>query len=171
MKRRSAVSRRRVPRAVLDAVREARGPNSAPVVRITVFEDVLAVLKNKVPDDRILEGLKESPTVFTLDTAQVAKLKRAGAADRLLEALQGLRPPSPRSISNIAIILDCSNSMNLPASRSAKARDNSNQDGRGGAGGSSRNWSETFLRASSSLSWFTGMTSAEPAMRSTSSRR
>lgn len=85
---------------------------AAPAPAVT-FDDVLKLLQSGTAEEELLKRLAQSPTVFTLDAAQVEKLKKAGATPKLLAALQGKRPPAGRSddINDFAIILDCSGSM------------------------------------------------------------
>src|SRR5262249_24402947 len=60
----------------------------------------------------ILERLKKSPTLFTLDARQVAELEQAGASNKLLAAMQGQRgADEPGEVTDYAFILDCSGSM------------------------------------------------------------
>jgi len=74
---------------------------------------VLHLLSLGIGEDAILQRLQQSPTVFTLDAAQVAALKQAGASERLLSAMAGNRPtPQPAGdVTDFAIVLDCSGSM------------------------------------------------------------
>ena len=60
-----------------------------------------------------MQRLHKSPTVFVLDRNQIDALKKLGASDALLRAMQSERPASKTAeISELVIILDCSNSMN-----------------------------------------------------------
>jgi len=101
--------------AVLNAVREAGAnqPEAAAQSAIT-YADVLKLVQLEIPEAEILKRLAKSPTVFTLSANQVAELKRSGASESLIQALQNPRAASPQAaelISNIAIVLDCSGSM------------------------------------------------------------
>jgi hypothetical protein len=77
------------------------------------YQDVLKLLENKTDEQEILNRLEKSPTIFTLDARQVDELKKAGASEKVLQALAGKRPgATPGSdITDFAIILDCSGSM------------------------------------------------------------
>lgn len=103
-------------KTVLDAVRQAAAPQpktSAPQQAVT-YQDVLILVENGIPEESILKRLAQSPTVFTLDARQVEELKKAGASQTLLDAMQGTRPLSAAAaevITDFAIVLDCSGSM------------------------------------------------------------
>ena len=77
------------------------------------YQDVLKLLENKTDEQGIIQRLEKSPTIFTLDARQVDELKKAGASERLLQALAGKRPGATpgNDITDFAIILDCSGSM------------------------------------------------------------
>jgi len=91
-----------------DPSRAARS-DSRPIT----YQDVLKLLENKTSEQKILERLEQSPTIFTLDAPQVDELKKAGASEKLLQALAGKRiaAKSSHDITDFAIILDCSGSM------------------------------------------------------------
>ncbi len=61
-----------------------------------------------------MKRLEKSPTLFTLDATQVTELKRAGASENLVTAMQQGRQSrtgtSPK-ITDFAMVLDCSGSM------------------------------------------------------------
>ena len=99
--------------AVLKAVQDAAAKASPPEQAVT-YEDIIKLLELRIGEAAILERLEKSPTVFTLSAEQVAELKRAGASEKLIGALQGTRPATPQAaelITDIAIVLDCSASM------------------------------------------------------------
>jgi hypothetical protein len=102
--------------AVLAAVREAgakRTVGGGGAVAIT-YADVLKLLQLEIPEDQILKALAKSPTVFTLSKEQIEELKAAGATDALIRALTMPREApvaAAELISNFAIVLDCSKSM------------------------------------------------------------
>ena len=104
--------------AVLKAVRDtttARKP-AAPGPVVT-YQDVLKLLSLSIDEDAILKRLEKSPTTFTLSAEQVAELKKAGASDKLLAAMQGGPKVSSQTaelITDIAVVLDCSGSMKEP---------------------------------------------------------
>lgn len=104
--------------AVVRAVREAGSANKPATGSAAIqYEDVLKLLTRGLDEDAILKRLARSPTVFTLSAAQVAELKKAGASETLLSAMQGVRPSSPQAaelVTDFAIVLDCSGSMREP---------------------------------------------------------
>jgi len=63
-------------------------------------------------ESAVLKKLEESPTQFTLDANQAKELTEAGASPELLEALQGRRVALGSDVTDYALILDCSGSMN-----------------------------------------------------------
>jgi len=77
------------------------------------YQDVLKLLELKIDEQEILKRLEKSPTIFTLDVSQVDELKKAGASEKLLQAMAGKRTGTASSgdITDFAIILDCSGSM------------------------------------------------------------
>jgi hypothetical protein len=99
---------------VVDAVRKADHSRAAAAPDRTVtYDDVLRLLELGVDSPQIIKSLEQSPTVFTLDTAQADALKKAGASDALLASMQGRgRTAGGRGdVTDIALILDCSGSM------------------------------------------------------------
>jgi HEAT repeat protein len=100
---------------VLAAVKKAgdtKKPAGAGGKAIT-YQDLLRLLELGLDEADILKRLEKSPTVFTLDETQVEALKKAGASEKLLAAMQGKRPGAGGlgDVTDIAIILDCSGSM------------------------------------------------------------
>jgi Mg-chelatase subunit ChlD len=100
--------------AVLAAVKAegARSKPADPAAPVT-YDQVMQSLSLGMDEDSILGRLSKSPTTFTLSAQQVAALKQAGATEKVLAAMQGLRAPSAKSsdITDLAIILDVSGSM------------------------------------------------------------
>jgi len=94
---------------VLAALQQAGQPANA-----VTYQGVLKMLREGTDEGAILKLLEASPTTFTLDDEQVAALKKAGAGDRLLRAMQSSRSPGSAAsdISDFAVVLDCSGSMN-----------------------------------------------------------
>lgn len=100
--------------AVLAAVQEAgKAKTVAPVAGAVSYEQVLQMLALGIDEEGILKRLSQSPTTFTLSSEQVAALKQAGATEKVLAAMQGIRaaPAQGGDVSDLAIILDCSGSM------------------------------------------------------------
>jgi hypothetical protein len=102
------------PDVVLDAVRTAGAakPASAPEKPVT-YQDVVDLLNLGVPEQGIIERLKQSPTTFTLSKEQVEELKRLGGTEKLTEVMGAVRTSldSASEINNLAIAFDCSGSM------------------------------------------------------------
>lgn len=74
----------------------------------------MKLLELGIDEATILKRLEKSPTVFVLDAEQITQLKKAGASEKLLSALQGVRQISSQAaelITDFAVILDCSGSM------------------------------------------------------------
>ena len=105
--------------ALLEAVREAgKKPSSAlpaapAALKTVTYDDVMQFLQLGIAEPDILERLEKSPIIFTLGADQVDALKKAGASEKLLEAMQGKSPVNEptKEITDFAIILDCSSSM------------------------------------------------------------
>jgi len=99
-----------VLQAVQKAARPASGKRTAKAVAL---KDVIELLESGAEESTILGLLQKSPTLFTLGDADEARLRKAGATDRLIEAMKGNRPKSSQQadVTDIAIILDCSGSM------------------------------------------------------------
>jgi Mg-chelatase subunit ChlD len=98
--------------AVLAAVRKAGAGNPGAPGPAVTYADVLKLLELGIPEPEIRKRLEKSPSRFTLDAGQVAELRKAGASDALLEAMQkGPAVSRGTDIGNFAVILDCSGSM------------------------------------------------------------
>jgi Ca-activated chloride channel family protein len=85
--------------------------------RAITYQDVLELVKLGLGEGEIIKRLAKSPTIFTLDAAQVDELKRAGATEGLLQGMQkGRTAPAPRGpkVTVFAVVLDCSGSMAEP---------------------------------------------------------
>jgi hypothetical protein len=81
---------------------------------IVTYDKVLEYLKLEVKEEKILKLLENSPTHFTLSKEQVDELKKAGASEKLLEAMRkkvGAGGKHDEAIADFAIILDVSGSM------------------------------------------------------------
>jgi Mg-chelatase subunit ChlD len=115
--------------AVIEAVQKAgKAVGSTKPAKAVALNDVVELLQNGADEGTILSLLQKSPTLFTLGSADEAQLRKAGATDRVIEAMKGNRPKSGQQaeVTDIAIILDCSGSMmerqkeGLPKITSAK---------------------------------------------------
>jgi hypothetical protein len=81
-------------------------------------QDVVKLLELKIPEQTIVDKVKSSGTAFILGTEDIARLKKAGASDALLAAMQssgssaaGVGTESSE-ITDLALIVDYSGSMN-----------------------------------------------------------
>jgi Mg-chelatase subunit ChlD len=115
--------------AVIQAVQKAgKAVGSKKPAKAVSLNDVVELLENGADEGTILSLLQKSPTLFTLGAADESRLRKAGATDRVIEAMKGNRPKSGQQaeVTDIAIILDCSGSMmerqkeGLPKITSAK---------------------------------------------------
>jgi hypothetical protein len=102
---------------VIAAVREvgrARPAAGRDAPNAVTYKDILELLKLGIDEPTILARLEKSITIFTLDAGQVEELKGAGATEKLLDAMQGRlsKPAAGGEVTDVAIILDCSASMN-----------------------------------------------------------
>ncbi|MGH8102152.1 MAG: vWA domain-containing protein [Chthoniobacterales bacterium] len=80
-------------------------------------QDVIKLLELKIPEQTIIDKVKESGTAFVLGTGDIERLKKAGASDALIAAMQGTgsvpTAGNPASeITDLALIVDYSGSMN-----------------------------------------------------------
>ena len=82
---------------VLAAVRGALSSKSGRAGGKAIsYQDVVKLLQLGLDENEILKRLDRSPTIFTLDAAQVTELKGAGATEGLLAAMQrGRANPTP----------------------------------------------------------------------------
>jgi hypothetical protein len=101
---------------VLNALREWGKPKSSPATggKVVSYADVVKLLDLGIDEAEIMKRLAKSPTLFTLGADQVAELKKKGASETLLAALQGQRGGGASvsgSVTDFVIILDCSGSM------------------------------------------------------------
>ena len=107
-----------VPVEVINAAKSfAPKTNTAAAANPAItYDNVKQLLELGIAEDAIIARLSNSPTVFTLDAAQETELKQLGASDQLFAALRGERPaPAAKSeekVTDVAVILDCSGSMN-----------------------------------------------------------
>ncbi len=78
------------------------------------YQQLLSFVELEVKEEKLIKMLAESPTKFTLGEDQIAKLKAAGASDKLLSALNRNATNSLQQTSDIrdfVIVLDASASM------------------------------------------------------------
>jgi len=80
-------------------------------------QDVIKLLELKIPEQTIVDKVKSSGTAFVLGTEDIARLRKAGASDALIAAMQSSSsvPVSgnPTSeITDLMLIVDYSGSMN-----------------------------------------------------------
>lgn len=87
------------------------------VAQVLTQQDVIKLLELKIPEQTIIEKVKSSGTSFVLGTADIDRLKKAGASDALIAAMQATASASatgnPASeITDLVLIVDYSGSMN-----------------------------------------------------------
>ena len=89
----------------------AKPPADKPLID---FEKVITLLESGVEADFIIAKLKKSPATYTLGDEQEKRLRAAGATDALISAMKaGVKDAdAPEPISDVALVLDVSNSMN-----------------------------------------------------------
>jgi hypothetical protein len=81
-------------------------------------QDVIKLLELKIPEQTIIDKVKSSGTAFVLGTEDMARLKKAGASDAVIAAMQATAAPATASggaaseITDLALIIDYSGSMN-----------------------------------------------------------
>lgn len=84
---------------------------------ILTQQDVIKLLELKIPEQTIIDKVKSSGTAFVLGTDDVARLKKAGASEALIAAMQSSSSVpaagNPASeITDLMLIVDYSGSMN-----------------------------------------------------------
>jgi len=89
----------------------------AAAAEVLTQQDVIKLLELKIPEQTIIEKVKGSGTSFVLGAADIDRLKKAGASDALIAAMQASASVSttgnPASeITDLALIIDYSGSMN-----------------------------------------------------------
>src|SRR5437660_2264058 len=80
-------------------------------------QDVIKLLELKIPEQTIIDKVKDSGTAFVLGVDDIARLKKAGASDALIAAMQATAtaPATGNPVSEITdlmLIVDYSGSMN-----------------------------------------------------------
>src|SRR5437762_10558288 len=60
----------------------------AGAAEVLTQQDVIKLLELKIPEQTIVEKVKSSGTSFVLGTADIDRLKKAGASDALIAAMQ-----------------------------------------------------------------------------------
>ena len=90
---------------------------TSAVAQVVTQQDVVKLLELKIPEQTILEKVKSSGTSFVLGSDDIARLKKAGASDALVAAMQSSSSvPAAGSeaseITDLALIVDYSGSMN-----------------------------------------------------------
>jgi len=107
-----------VPTEVLAAAQNTSPALAAPAADdpLITYANVKQLVEFGIDESAIIQRLSSSPTLFTLDAKQKHELQTLGASQKLFAALQGERPaPSAKTegkVTDIAVILDCSGSMN-----------------------------------------------------------
>ena len=93
------------------------------IAQTTVTVDkVIELLELEVKEEKIIALLEGSPTQFTLGEDQIAKLKKAGASEKVIAAMQkkGQKAGSGSDVAEFIVILDASGSMNDAGSDGSK---------------------------------------------------
>jgi hypothetical protein len=90
---------------------------SVLTAEVLTQQDVTRLLELKIPEQTIIEKVKGSGTAFVLGADDIARLKKAGASDALIAAMQSSAATagagSPASeVTDLALIVDYSGSMN-----------------------------------------------------------
>jgi len=89
---------------------------AAAIAQVMTQQDVIRLLELKIPEQTIVEKVKSSGTSFVLGADDVARLKKAGASDALVSAMQSntaVSAGAPTSeVTDLALIVDYSGSMN-----------------------------------------------------------
>jgi von Willebrand factor type A domain len=86
--------------------------------QVLTQQDVIKLLELKIPEQTIIDKVKDSGTAFVLGTEDISRLKKAGATDGLIAAMQGTAVPPTETgnaaaeITDLALIIDYSGSMN-----------------------------------------------------------
>src|SRR3984893_15383830 len=81
-------------------------------------QDVIKLLELKIPEQTIIEKVKASGTSFVLGTADIDRLKKAGATDALIAAMQATAALTTATanaaaeVTVLMLIVDYSGSMN-----------------------------------------------------------
>jgi len=110
----AALEQKGVPAEVLAAVqtKSASAATSEPVI---TYGNVKQLVGLGIAEGAIIDRLRSSPTLFTLDAEQEKELRGLGASEKLFAALRGERPEPAASadekVTDMAVILDCSGSM------------------------------------------------------------
>lgn len=90
---------------------------ASAVAQVLTQQDVIKLLELKIPEQTIIEKVKSSGASFVLGTADIDRLKKAGASDTLIAAMQATASApatgNPASeITDLVLIVDYSGSMN-----------------------------------------------------------
>ena len=80
-------------------------------------QDIVRLLELKIPEQTIVEKVKASGTSFVLGVDDIARLKKAGASDALIAAMQSnstvaATGSATSEVTDLALIVDYSGSMN-----------------------------------------------------------
>lgn len=102
-----------VSAAVLEALRSAATKPAAPAPPTVTLQSVIALLENGVEPERIAARVKKAAATFVLGTADLERLRAAGATAELLAVMQSeaREADAAEPISDLAIVLDVSGSM------------------------------------------------------------
>src|SRR2546421_8958298 len=89
----------------------------AAAAEVLTQQDVIKLLELKIPEQTIIEKVKSSGTSFVLGTADIDRLKKAGATDALISAMQSSSAVpatgnEASEVTDLLLIVDYSGSMN-----------------------------------------------------------
>src|SRR5437868_14077748 len=89
----------------------------AAAAEVLTQQDVIKLLELKIPEQTIVEKVKSSGTSFVLGTADIDRLKKAGASDTLISAMQSSSAVpatgnEASEVTDLVLIVDYSGSMN-----------------------------------------------------------
>src|SRR3989440_10007023 len=89
----------------------------AAAAEVLTQQDVIKLLELKIPEQTIVEKVKSSGTSFVLGTADIDRLKKAGATDTLISAMQSSSAVpatgnEASEVTDLVLIVDYSGSMN-----------------------------------------------------------
>ncbi len=95
----------------------ARSAIAADPAGALTQQDVLRLLALRIPEQTIIENVKTSGTAFVLGAEDMARLKKAGASDALIAAMQSASAASAAGsstseVTDLVLIVDYSGSMN-----------------------------------------------------------
>jgi hypothetical protein len=103
-----------VLKAITEAGKRSKSAPAADAKPIIAFDNIVALLESGIESDVIIGRLSKSAATYTLSADQEKKLRDAGATAELIQAMKqgGKGADTPEPISDLALVLDVSASMN-----------------------------------------------------------